>query len=87
MCRQALSLNQADGDDGRRIQAAIDSVAKLPIGANGFSGAVLLSAGQFEVAGQLRISHSGIVLAWIRARRRRHDNRRDWPGSAAAHSN
>lgn len=57
-----IVVKPGDGDDGRRIQAAIDSVAKLPIGADGFRGAVLLAPGQFEVNGQLRISHSGIVL-------------------------
>jgi len=51
-----------EGDDGARIQAAIDRVSKLPIGADGFRGAVLLTTGQFEVAGQLRISASGVVL-------------------------
>jgi hypothetical protein len=55
-------VKPAEGDDGWRIQAAIDSVAKLPIGADGFRGAILLAPGQFEVSGQLRISHSGIVV-------------------------
>lgn len=55
-------VEPGDGDDGRRIQAAIDSVSELAIGADGFRGAVLLSPGQFEVAGQLRIGHSGVVL-------------------------
>ena len=57
-----IFVKPGEGDDGLRIQAAIDSVAKLPIGADGFRGAVLLAPGQFEVSGQLRISHSGIVL-------------------------
>lgn len=51
-----------DGDDGSRIQAAIDSVGRLPIDADGFRGAVQLAAGRFEVKGQLVISRSGIVL-------------------------
>jgi hypothetical protein len=55
-------LEPADGDDGSRIQAAIDSIATRPLKANGFRGAVQLARGHFEVAGQLRISHSGIVL-------------------------
>ena len=61
-CAGRVVVKPGEGDDGRRIQAAIDSVAKLPIGADGFRGAVLLAPGQFEVSGQLRISHSGIVL-------------------------
>lgn len=57
-----MVVEPAEGDDGRRIQAAIDAVAKLPIDASGFRGAILLASGHFEVGGQLRISHSGIVL-------------------------
>jgi len=50
------------GDATRRIQAALDYVATLPIGADGFRGAVLLEKGQYEVAGSLRIRASGVVL-------------------------
>lgn len=50
------------GDATRRIQAAIDYVASLPIDKNGFRGAVLLEKGVFEVAGSLRITASGVVL-------------------------
>ncbi len=57
-----VTVAPADGDDGERIQAAIDQVAGLPVGADGFRGAVLLAAGQYEVAGQLRIAASGVVL-------------------------
>jgi uncharacterized protein DUF6298 len=55
-------VKPGEGDDGRRIQTAIDSVAKLPIGTDGFRGGVLLAPGQFDVSGQLRISQSGIIL-------------------------
>jgi len=51
-----------EGDDGERIQAAIDAVGRLPLGNDGFRGAVLLATGTFEVSGQLRIAASGIVL-------------------------
>jgi hypothetical protein len=57
-----VTVAPADGDDGPRIQAAIDQVAGLPLGADGFRGAIRLAPGQFEVAGQLSISSSGIVL-------------------------
>src|SRR5262245_54050683 len=53
-------VTPSGGDDGPQIQAAIDAVAKHSLGTDGFRGAVLLAAGQFEVAGQLRISQSGI---------------------------
>ncbi len=51
-----------EGDDGPRIQAAIDDVSQLPLDKDGFRGAVLLLPGQFEVAGQLQIAASGVVL-------------------------
>ena len=50
------------GDATRRIQAALDYVASLPIGSDGFRGAVLLGKGTFEVSGNLRITTSGVVL-------------------------
>src|SRR5438105_4254352 len=50
------------GDNGPRIQAAIDYVAQLRPGADGFRGAVLLLAGRHEVAGHLRLGASGVVL-------------------------
>ncbi len=52
----------ADGDDGARIQAAIDYVASLPGDRSGVRGAVLLAKGRYEVAGQLIIRGSGVVL-------------------------
>lgn len=50
------------GDDTQRIQAAIDHVSQLPPDASGIRGAVVLDAGSFEVAGQLRILTNGVVL-------------------------
>jgi hypothetical protein len=52
----------ADGDDGPRLQAALDHVAGLPPDGRGVRGAVLLLAGRYEVAGSLRIAASGVVL-------------------------
>jgi hypothetical protein len=57
-----VTLSPADGDDGERIQSAIDYIASLPLDERGFRGAILLAPGQFEIRGQLRISASGIVL-------------------------
>ncbi|MEO6567310.1 MAG: DUF6298 domain-containing protein [Opitutaceae bacterium] len=48
--------------DGERIQAAIDAVAALPVGPDGFRGAVLLQPGRFSIEGRLRITASGVVL-------------------------
>lgn len=50
------------GDDSARIQAAIDRVAKLSVGADGFRGAVELAAGTYEVGTTLALRVSGIVL-------------------------
>jgi hypothetical protein len=50
------------GDNGPRIQAAIDYVSGLPADADGIRGAVLLAAGRHEVAGGLRLTAGGVVL-------------------------
>lgn len=55
-------VGPAAGDDTVRIQAAIDYVATLPVDDNGFRGAVRLLPGEFQIAVQIRIHHSGIVL-------------------------
>ncbi len=57
-----VQVTPADGDDGARIQAAIDYVAGLPADAEGRRGAVQLTAGRFEIAGALHIAASGVVL-------------------------
>jgi hypothetical protein len=50
------------GDATFRIQSALDYVAALPAGNDGIRGAVLLQPGVYEVAGQLVIRSSGVVL-------------------------
>jgi hypothetical protein len=52
----------AKGDNGPRIQAAIDYVSGLPADVNGVRGAILLPAGRYEMAGGLRIAAGGVVL-------------------------
>ena len=44
------------------MQAAIDAVSALPLGASGYRGAVLLLRGHHEVTTPLLISSSGVVL-------------------------
>ena len=51
-----------DGDDTRRIQAAIDYVAGLPRSENGYRGAIRLAPGEFQIEGQIVIQSRGIVL-------------------------
>jgi len=55
-------VEPVEGDDGVRIQVAIDWVSALPADASGLRGAVQLTQGRYDIAGQLRISHSGVVL-------------------------
>lgn len=50
------------GDATATIQRAIDKVSRMPIEKNGFRGAVLLSKGNYEVDGEIKISASGVVL-------------------------
>ena len=57
-----ISVEASGGDDSARIQAAIDGVARLPLGADGFRGAVLLLPGRFAIGNTLRIGASGVVL-------------------------
>lgn len=51
-----------EGDNHKRIQSAIDTVAALPLDENGFRGAVLLKRGTYRVGSMLTIEKSGIVL-------------------------
>lgn len=55
-------VSPVEGDDTGEIQRAIDHVATVPPGPDGFRGAVLLEAGVYEIGGQLRMASSGVVL-------------------------
>lgn len=56
------TVDPGPGDDHDRIQKAIDTVSKLPVGADGFRGAVLLHKGSYEVGTTLVIEADGVVL-------------------------
>jgi hypothetical protein len=58
----AMEVQPGEGDDGKRVQDAIDFVAALPLDSNGFRGAVLLKKGEYQIEGFLRIAASGVVL-------------------------
>jgi hypothetical protein len=60
--RVARTVKPVAGDNTTQIQAAIDEVSKLAHDANGLRGAVLLERGIYEVAGQIQIATSGVVL-------------------------
>ncbi|MGD9557433.1 MAG: DUF6298 domain-containing protein [Mangrovibacterium sp.] len=51
-----------DGDATAAIQTAIDQVASLPAGTDGFKGAVLLEKGVHQVSGSLLLRSPGVVL-------------------------
>ncbi len=50
------------GDNLANIQNAINEVAKMPIGTDGFRGAILFKKGFYPVSDTIKISASGIVL-------------------------
>jgi hypothetical protein len=58
----ARTLSPAAGDNTARIQAVLDTIALLAPDSRGMRGALLLSAGVFEIHGTLRLSGSGVVL-------------------------
>lgn len=60
--RETLQPEPGKGDDSARIQAALNRVAKLPPGADGLRGAVLLKRGGYRCAEVLKIVASGVVL-------------------------
>lgn len=56
------TISPISGDNTAHIQDAIDEVAALPIGTDGFRGCIYLEAGRYEVDGQLFINETGVVL-------------------------
>ncbi len=50
------------GDNKTSVQRAIDSVAALPIDANGIRGAILFKSGVYNISDTIKISASGIIL-------------------------
>lgn len=55
-------VEPAEGDRRAVIQAAIDRVSALPLGEDGFRGAVLLKAGRHSVKGSLFLRADGVLL-------------------------
>ncbi len=60
-----VTLAPRAGDDGASIQAAINQVKALPLDTNGFRGAVLLTAGEYQISNSITINASGIVLRGV----------------------
>ena len=59
------TVNPGTGDDAAAIQLAINTVSAMPLDANGFRGAVLLAAGEYQIEGFLSINASGVVLRGV----------------------
>ncbi len=60
--KAVLTVEPSGTDDTALLQGALDRLAELPAGQDGFRGALLLSPGQFHVKGQLHMYTSGVVL-------------------------
>ena len=57
-----ITVTPEEGDDARRIQAAIDLVEALEPDQNGFRGVVLIKAGHYSLDNLLVIRESGVIL-------------------------
>jgi hypothetical protein len=57
-----VTISPVAGDNAANIQTAINQVSAMPLDANGFRGAVLLSAGVYPLSDTITISASGVVL-------------------------
>ena len=60
-----LTINPVVGDNLANIQNAINQVAEMPLDANGFRGAILFTAGTYNISDTVTISASGIVLRGV----------------------
>lgn len=56
------TVSPVKGDAGSTIQEAIDQVSAMPVGADGFRGAILLKKGDYSIAGTIHIKTDGILL-------------------------
>jgi hypothetical protein len=57
-----LTLRPWSGDQTKRIQDSLDTLAKLPLSSDGFRGTLVLKRGEYPVSGTIFIRASGIVL-------------------------
>ncbi len=60
--KTTLASEGGASDDTKRIQNAIDQLAKQQPDANGIRGAILLKKGKYRIASSLKIHASGIVF-------------------------
>lgn len=57
-----MHIDPIAGDNTAHIQSAINQVAAMPLGANGYRGVLELGPGKYDVDGHLSITTSGIIL-------------------------
>ena len=57
-----VEISPDTGDMRSRIQEAINTVSSLPLGSDGFRGAVLLKKGLYRISDSLVIKTGGVVL-------------------------
>ncbi|NVB41453.1 peptidoglycan-binding protein [Pseudenhygromyxa sp. WMMC2535] len=57
-----LELGPSGADDTEAIQAAIDTVAAMPLDGDGHRGAILLAPGEYTISGTVNLDASGVVL-------------------------
>ncbi len=60
-----ISVRPSGGDDTALLQGAIDHVAALPLGKDGFRGAIQLLPGHYKAGGHLEMRASGVVLRGV----------------------
>jgi hypothetical protein len=60
--RTVLRVAPTGKDDTALLQAAIDEVSRMPVGEDGFRGALLLEGGLFIVSAPLQVRASGVVV-------------------------
>lgn len=59
------TISPVAGDNTAHIQAAIDEVGKTEPDVNGIRGAILLTAGRYEVLGTIHVKYGGVVLRGV----------------------
>ena len=59
------TISPISGDNTSHIQAAIDEVGKRTKDTNGFRGALLLTAGEYQIKGTLQVKYDGVVIRGV----------------------
>lgn len=56
------TVTPVEGDNTLNVQSAINAVAAMPVGANGFRGTILFKKGVYPINKSINLNASGIVL-------------------------